>query len=174
MMPYISLGETAGVFTEFVPRLVDGVSRPIFIDFPLGTQREQTVYVRADSIIKIRLSFFDLNSQVGTNGYFTFDGFTGYESFVFNEHSPLPLVAPFFADIDISSGVGRIGYEIHTQQNSENILSQISAVINENHNTRFQGKWLLVATWDGVPPFSGFGNIVSRTSHRILRSILTF
>ena len=65
-------------------------------------------------------------------------------------------MAPFFTDIDISTGIGQIDYEIHTKRTSESILSLVNLVIND---TDFNGEWLLAATWDDVPPF-GDSNIV--------------
>ena len=92
-------------------------------------------------------------TQVGTNGYFTFDGFTGYSPFIFNENTTQSLVAPFFTDINISEGVGQIDYEIYTLTTSQSILSEVNSLINEHTQTEFNGEWLLVATWDNVPPF---------------------
>lgn len=91
--------------------------------------------------------------QVGTNGYFTFIGYTGYTPFLFNEGTTLPLVAPFFADIDISNGVGQINYEVHTDDISDSLLSQVNSLINDHAGTEFNGRWMLVATWDQVPPY---------------------
>ena len=91
--------------------------------------------------------------QVGTNGYFSFTGFSGFGSFLFNENTTLPLVAPFFTDIDISGGIGGIDYELHTEDTSQSILSQVDSVINDHAGTNFNGRWMLVATWDNVPPF---------------------
>ena len=96
--------------------------------------------------------------QVGTNGYFTFTDYTGYAPFIFNEYS-LPLVAPFFTDIDISYGIGKIHYEIHTEDTSESFLSQVNSVINEHARTDFKGRWMLVATWDQVPPFGAITSV---------------
>ena len=93
-----------------------------------------------------------IHSQVGTNGYFTFDGFTGFFPFLFNENVRLSLVAPFFADIDIRRG-GQIIYEVHTQSTSSALFSEINLIIEQNLQTEFSGQWLLVATWDDVPPF---------------------
>ena len=67
----------------------------------------------------------------------------------------LSIVAPFFTDIDISQGTGQILYEVHTEATSSVLLSQVDAVIEPNFQTEFNGRWLLVATWDGVPPFGG-------------------
>ena len=78
---------------------------------------------------------------------------------MFNENTPQPLVAPFFADIDITEG-GFIGYEIHTDSTSPSLLSQVNSLISDRTATEFYGAWLLVATWDHVPPY-GDSSIVS-------------
>ena len=69
------------------------------------------------------------------------------------------MVAPFLFDIDISGGVGQIDYEIHTVTTSQSILSEVNSLINEHTQTEFNGEWLLVATWDNVPPY-GYNSIV--------------
>ena len=103
--------------------------------------------------------------QVGTNGYFTFQYFTSFSPFIFNENITQSLVAPFFTDIDISYGVGQIDYEIHTVTTSQSILSEVNSLINEHTQTEFNGEWLLVATWDNVPPFGfSFDNSVRKCS----------
>ena len=101
--------------------------------------------------------------QIGTNGYFTLDQqFNDYQSVVFNEHTNMSLVAPFFTDIDISSysGAGNIFYEAHTADTSQTLLSSIDSVINQNMETEFHGEWLLVAEWNNVQKY-GSPNTVS-------------
>ena len=44
-LPYIILGETEGVTTMSVPAVDDGVSEPINVSIPFGSQIESTVYV---------------------------------------------------------------------------------------------------------------------------------
>ena len=100
-------------------------------------------------------------TQVGTNGYFTFEEeFTEYVLFLFVGNTRDSLVAPFFSDIDISNGVGRIDYEIHTNNTSQSILSSVNSIINRQTQTGFNGRWLLVATWDDVPQFRENRDIV--------------
>ena len=106
---------------------------------------------------------FRIILQVGTNGYFTFEMYTGYIPFLFNENSSISLVAPFFTDIDIEYNMdGQINYEIHTIDTSESIISQINSIVNTYANTEFYGEWLLVATWEDVPPYFGVSNEVSK------------
>jgi hypothetical protein len=148
VIPYITFGETEGVLTQAVPNFDDGTSAPITVLFPLGSNNRSTVYV-------------------GTNGYFTFTGYSGFSPFLFNENTSLPLVAPFFTDIDISNGVGQIDYEIHTSDTSGSILSQVDSVINEHTGTSFSGEWMLVATWEQVPAFGG-GTSITNTFQGML------
>ena len=47
---YLSLGVTQDVETQSVPRIDDGVSAPIFTEFPLGLLQETTIYVCVGSM----------------------------------------------------------------------------------------------------------------------------
>ena len=100
---------------------------------------------------------------MGTNGYFTFDGFTGYSPFTFNESTTQSLVAPFFTDIDIRK-VGQINYEVHNETTSQSLLSRVNSLINHHAQTVFNGEWMLVATWDGVKHY-GISNVSLTHSH---------
>ena len=98
---------------------------------------------------------------MGTNGYFTFEEFTGYSPFLFDETSTLSLVAPFFADTDVSIGIGRIIYAVHDDLIPESILHSVNSVINEHMLTDFNAEWILVAEWDNVPQFGSSNDTVS-------------
>ena len=91
---------------------------------------------------------------MGTYGYFVLDNVHLLYPFLF--HDPYysvtySLVAPFFAAMDISRGVGRIKYEIHTTGTSEYLLSNVSKLINEHTGMEFSGEWLLIAEWRDAP-----------------------
>ena len=45
VMPYIPLGVTEGGIKQTVPRALDGVSLPINVNFPFGSQNLSTIYV---------------------------------------------------------------------------------------------------------------------------------
>ena len=45
VMSYITLGGTEGVIKQTVPRALDGLSLPINVNFPFGSQFQSTVYV---------------------------------------------------------------------------------------------------------------------------------
>ena len=125
--------------------------------FPLGTA-SNPLFMYVHTHLKHVKMIICL--QVGTNGYFTFDGFTGYRAFLFNERNQ-SLVAPYFTDIDISVGVGQIQYEVHTGATSEEVLSQVNELINQCSEKEFKGNWLLVATWENVPWYGGSTSVVS-------------
>ena len=97
---------------------------------------------------------------MGTNGYFTFQRYTGAVPFPFDSTTNELLVAPFFVDIDIRQ-VGQISYEVHNSTISETILSRVDLLINRSMSTEFHGQWLLVAKWDDVPEYGGNSSIVS-------------
>jgi hypothetical protein len=126
-LPFLALSSNS----QRVPPVDDGVSAPITVDqgFPLGCSLKSTVYV-------------------GTNGYFTFSTFTGYTPFQFTGASGLSLVAPFFTDIDISHGNGKIIYKIFDF--SSPVAGIINYVIRFNKHTNFTGEWFLVAEWRDV------------------------
>ena len=44
-MPYIELGQIKGVETQSVPISLDGLSPPIYVDFPYGEHLQSKVYV---------------------------------------------------------------------------------------------------------------------------------
>ena len=69
-------------------------------------------------------------------------------------------MAPFWTPISIYE-VGEINYEIHTTSTSESILSSVDSIINEEMQTDFHGKWLLIAKWDNVPQSRMVTNFVS-------------
>lgn len=99
--------------------------------------------------------------QIGTNGLISFGAIYNFPS----AHNfplfpvPLYLVAPFWADVDISGGNGDISYEIY---DSGYFLDHVSAYIRRQKPSLFQGTWMAVAYWNAVHPYewSGFRNEV--------------
>ena len=113
--------------------------------------------------------------QVGTNGYFSFGTRqTVYTPSLFSSTStPNYLVAPFWADIDITVH-GSISYEVHsTSAGSSSIalLNRVSTFISNQKNTQFFGNWMLVATWSQVSQVGGSSYVVSFLhGHRYVQS----
>ena len=95
--------------------------------------------------------------QVSTNGYFSFGEEPIYNTpRNFSPSSPqMYIVAPFWANTDISNRVGNITYEVHTEENSQNQISLVSSFISQQQQVRFSGNWMLVAQWNSVPQFRG-------------------
>ena len=95
--------------------------------------------------------------QVSTNGYFSFGANTAYDKpELFPEYSPSSyLVAPFWAQNDISHRVGHVAYEVHDSESSQTYLSLVSTFISGHQQVRFNGTWMLLAEWNSVPQLDG-------------------
>ena len=167
VLEYITLGNTAGVQTVSLPDVDDGLSDTVSVTFPMGGDIESQVQVRElhtyTFLVLLKLWFY---LQVHTNGYFTFDGYDDYSPYDFGTENR-SLVAPFFSDIDISSGRGQIRYEIHTEATSMEILSKVNQLIQNCTGKHFRGNWLLVATWEDTP---WYGETIVSALHVIISS----
>ena len=89
--------------------------------------------------------------QVASSGYFTFKHwFYMFFPYPLNERIE-SVIAPFFTTVDVyPSTDGQIRYEVHRDNTSEVILSQVNQLINNCSEKEFTGNWLLVATWENV------------------------
>lgn len=91
---------------------------------------------------------------------------------LFSEHSPSShVVAPFWAENDISHRVGHVAYEVHDSETSATYLSLVSAFISGHQQLHFNGTWMLLAEWNSVPQFQGSVTIVSHTLYAHLGDI---
>ena len=90
--------------------------------------------------------------QINTNGILSMEeSFT--DSFPsFFPFTSLYLVAPFWADVDISQKVGNISYQVYSTGSP--LLDTVNTIISDEENINFLGHWMLVAEWDDVPPYS--------------------
>lgn len=89
---------------------------------------------------------------MGTNGLLSFG--SAYNSYI-NQAFPVfsrYLVAPFWDDVDIRGGNGKISYEIHQ---SGYFLKQVNTYLNRKRPSEFQGTWMAVAYYDAVHPYAG-------------------
>ena len=84
--------------------------------------------------------------------------YTQYNNQLFPVDS-LYLVAPFWADIDISVGVGDISYQVYSIGSPP--LDTVNTIISDEENINFIGHWMLVAEWDEVPAYRGSPDQVS-------------
>lgn len=91
--------------------------------------------------------------QVSTNGLFSFSRpFTFHDAHLFPDSRFNFIVAPFWSDIDISTGVGNVSYEVHT---SSDVLNWVSTFVSQHQQTNFTGEWMIVAEWRDVPQHAG-------------------
>ena len=145
--------------------MVDGSSEAIHIPrgFPFGQNNQTTVYVSQNSSLLKNLTVSYV--QVSTNGFFSFGEGAMYNTpQSFSPSSPFTyIVAPFWANNDISNRVGNITYEVHTTEISPRCITLVSSFISQQQQVRFRGNWVLVANWNSVPQFGGSLTDVSST-----------
>ena len=107
--------------------------------------------------------------QVGTNGYFSFGRPVAIHSPSLFPNTFNYLVAPFWADIDITEpDGGEIYYQVHSRGSnsvSDELLDEVSVFVSNSQQTVFNGSWMLVATWDQVKAYSGDPFNVSLLTH---------
>lgn len=102
-----------------------------------------------------------MSLQVTANGIFSFGN-------PFPYHSPhlFPgtsfynfLVAVYWTDNDISTGVGEVSYQVHTD-NTETV-QWVNTYISQTQQVNFNGTWMLLAEWKDVPQYLSSTIIVS-------------
>ena len=97
--------------------------------------------------------------QINTNGIISVNqSFLEYIPQLF-PYDSLYLVALFWADIDISEGVGVISYQVYSIGSP--LLDTVNTIISDEENMNFIGHWMIVAEWDGVPEYGGLFTQVS-------------
>ena len=101
---------------------------------------------------------------MGTNGLLSFgSSYNSFSNQVFPDFVRY-LVAPFWDDVDIRGGNGRISYEIHQ---SGYFLEQVNTYLKRKRPSDFQGTWMAVTYWDAIHPYFGASNTdVSALSYR--------
>ena len=102
--------------------------------------------------------------QVITNGFFSFGiPYTAFSPRLFPVDGWY-LAAPFWSDVDITNGVGRIRYEVHSSTNGGvtpgTPLQDISDFISNEEDVVFEAEWMLVAEWEDVPAFGASTSVV--------------
>ena len=123
--------------------------------------------------LKHLMYIFVFYMQVNENGLFSFN-----KPFFFSHPNQFPtdnvysrlsnVVAPFWSDNDIrKNGTVRyvdidIRYPLNlTQDHEKHVISEVLAHLKETGTTgteqEFRPKWMIVAQWDKVPPFSQEG-----------------
>ena len=106
--------------------------------------------------------------QLSTDGLLVFGDVPAPDFITANGSFPTNLgyylVAPFWVDLDYSSG-GSISYEIHSciSENgvSRELLERTSSFVSSAKNLSFQGTWMFVERWEEVPGVTSSDNTVS-------------
>ena len=60
--------------------------------------------------------------------------------------------APFWSDVDLRLE-GSASWEVHTLQQSGDLIDDVSYLIQENLDPLFYGQWMMVGYWENVHPF---------------------
>ena len=155
------LGITEGVNTHSVDSDED-CSNPINMTFPLGFHQENSIYVCYNNCKRTTMDEdFIHYVQVGRNGYFTFGQCAPQEPFYFDDATNISLVAPFLTN---EGAQGQISYEIHSINASSSIFSQVDTLVNQHHDAKFFGEWLIVSTWKNITYTDFDSNIVRHHS----------
>lgn len=60
-----------------------------------------------------------------------------------------------------NESLGLVSYEVHTDSNptSADMLSYVDSIIHVHENNSFNGKWLIVATWEDVAEYFNSSNV---------------
>ncbi len=68
---------------------------------------------------------------------------------------PTYIVAPFWTDIDTSTGDGQVNYEVFDSAVSSSTvkLEEVSSFVSAKEGTEFSGSWMLVAEWSKVQEY---------------------
>ena len=71
------------------------------------------------------------------------------------------IVAPFWADNDVTQVDSSASYEVHNDSTSPVLLKRVSIFISQQNQVNFTGTWMIVAEWFQVAQTGGSANIVS-------------
>ena len=158
--PLVPFGVESG--DTLIPREDDGSGDPVSLNtvpFPYFGTNETVIYVSCSTSNAI--SHLSLCLQVNTNGILSFrNSFLDHEPQDFGVmSSEVVLVAPYWDDVDTSSGAGNISHRLVEGQEFPQLQEIIESTFTEVRGFRI--RLLFVATYDRVPPFSIPSTLVS-------------
>ncbi|XP_053316344.1 mucin-4-like [Spea bombifrons] len=84
-----------------------------------------------------------------------------YKTFQSNDSVTPPVIAPFWADVDLSGDVGELYYQVYDFQRTvsdkafkESLEKAINTYFSSSLEQQFSATWAVKITWDNVLPFS--------------------
>ena len=85
----------------------------------------------SNGVLSFGTSFFDYNPQ-----RFPYGGYL--------------LIAPYWADIDLTHGIGNVRYTVYTTENGSSYIDQVNKFLDDTENEMFTATMILVAQWIDV------------------------
>lgn len=114
--------------------------------------------------------------QVTTNGLFSFGRSVSHSlpNLFPGTGSSNFLVAPFWANNDLSNRIGHVSYEVHTSSSSSQLLDLVNTFISQQQQSNFSATWLLVSEWMNVHQSDRPTDIVSPLEHYLKSRYLRY
>ncbi|XP_033127116.1 sushi domain-containing protein 2-like isoform X2 [Anneissia japonica] len=138
--------------------------RPRDLFYPYGNATDQELPKEDDIGIEVHIArdfpYFDSNHRslfVNDNGILSFNKLVeAYEADPFPLDDNRRLIAPYWADVDLSKGTGSVFYREIT--NDEEVFDRATKEVlrvfgGELGLKKFTTKWIFIATWENVPYF---------------------
>ena len=129
-------------------------------DFPFGNYYHQTAYVSICRCSQCKISVYlhlICPFQLGANGIISMRReYSHFNPQLFPTTVPDIYwgftAAPFWSDVDLRLE-GSASWEVHTLQQSDNLINMVSTFIQNNIDPLFSGEWMMVGYWENVHPF---------------------
>ena len=64
-----------------------------------------------------------------------------------------PLIAPYWTDIDLTDGVGRVMYTVYTSERGSDYIELVNEFLANTETDYFTATSILVAQWMDVCPY---------------------
>ena len=106
--------------------------------------------------LQLLVATYMLHFQVSTNGYISM-GEIPCSSYPLSFPSSCSIVAPYGADINTEIA-GSVRYtDFYTYSSTDSAMTTVSSFIRDETRDSFYGIRMMVAEWNGVAEYNGFG-----------------